>query len=585
MSASGVRSSWLTVATNPSRSSSRARTALMSRRIAVARAPVGVAVRRRRRGVAAGDADRAAVGAADRRLAVGDRLAGDTHLGQRAGRRARGRRRPRSRGRRAHGRPSAAAAVDAEQPLAGRVEADDRPSASTWRMRSVAPSTMAPSSCRSCSSASRSRAPANATASSWRASCATRRPSVVERLVRRRPDGEQRWPAARRDRTTRAPGMRRPVAPASSAVGEAGVPSGSPSARPPPTAATRSRPSPRRRRATSAPPAAPARRTSSRSDRTRELGERPARRDELAQLVLGEQGVRFALGLVERPARVALERLDPGQERGVGRSSVAPASAHSSSRHDDRARVEVPTDRSPSRRASPRRATSGRGSPRIPRRRRADRGDVRRRPGAVAATRAVRSRRRRAPARRGSSCRRPRSGRAGPGRRRRPRASRPTVAASSVGVVPGRTPASRKAVPYSGPEAPPTAATRRCPTARSSSPGRRLGRQVGEQSRRPPGTRSPGCRRGRRRRGRCRAGSGTRRGARRSGRSARARRGRRRHRCDVPVEAAEAAAVHGRPTCSASRRPDVGAADRPQRSRPAPTGDFSASLAAALLAS
>ena len=39
MSDSGVRSSWLTVATNPSRSSSRARIALMSRMIAVARAP------------------------------------------------------------------------------------------------------------------------------------------------------------------------------------------------------------------------------------------------------------------------------------------------------------------------------------------------------------------------------------------------------------------------------------------------------------------------------------------------------------------------------------------------------------------
>ena len=38
MSDSGVRSSWLTVATKPSRNSSRARTALMSRRIAVARA-------------------------------------------------------------------------------------------------------------------------------------------------------------------------------------------------------------------------------------------------------------------------------------------------------------------------------------------------------------------------------------------------------------------------------------------------------------------------------------------------------------------------------------------------------------------
>ncbi len=38
ISDNGVRSSWLTVATNPSRSSSSARTALMSRRIAVARA-------------------------------------------------------------------------------------------------------------------------------------------------------------------------------------------------------------------------------------------------------------------------------------------------------------------------------------------------------------------------------------------------------------------------------------------------------------------------------------------------------------------------------------------------------------------
>ena len=45
MSASGVRSSWLTVATKPSRSSSSARTALMSRRMAVARAvpPPGAA--------------------------------------------------------------------------------------------------------------------------------------------------------------------------------------------------------------------------------------------------------------------------------------------------------------------------------------------------------------------------------------------------------------------------------------------------------------------------------------------------------------------------------------------------------------
>ena len=37
------------------------------------------------------------------------------------------------------------------------------------------------------------------------------------------------------------------------------------------------------------------------------------------------------------------------------------------------------------------------------------------------------------------------------------------------------------AVPYSGPDAPPTAATSRWPTARSSSPGGVVGRQLGEE--------------------------------------------------------------------------------------------------------
>ena len=36
-------------------------------------------------------------------------------------------------------------------------------------------------------------------------------------------------------------------------------------------------------------------------------------------------------------------------------------------------------------------------------------------------------------------------------------------------------------MPYSGPDAPPTAATSRCPTARSSSPGGVSARQLGEQ--------------------------------------------------------------------------------------------------------
>ena len=65
-------------------------------------------------------------------------------------------------------------------------------------------------------------------------------------------------------------------------------------------------------------------------------------------------------------------------------------------------------------------------------------------------------------------------------RRQRPRRASPSAAARSIAPIvgPSRTsgapatkPASMQAVPYSGPDAPPTAATRRWPTARRRSPG------------------------------------------------------------------------------------------------------------------
>ena len=79
-----------------------------------------------------------------------------------------------------------------------------RRSPSTWRMRSVAPSTIGAELVRARARAPRAAARrANATASSWRASWAIRSAVVVERAVRRRPDGEEhraapsptaRWP-------------------------------------------------------------------------------------------------------------------------------------------------------------------------------------------------------------------------------------------------------------------------------------------------------------------------------------------------------------------------------------------------------
>ena len=95
-----------------------------------------------------------------------------------------------------------------------------RPSPSTWTIRSVVPSTTAVSSCRSRSSASRSRAPWNATASSCRASGRSRgaRPRRAARpsrptgragspVVRRRRRQPARH-AARRPRHGRRPGRR-----------------------------------------------------------------------------------------------------------------------------------------------------------------------------------------------------------------------------------------------------------------------------------------------------------------------------------------------------------------------------------------
>ena len=217
-------------------------------------------------------------------------------------------------------RPSASAAAMPRSRSPAGFRRTTRRSASTWRIRSVVPLTTAVSSCRSRSSASRRRAPWNATASSWRASWMTRIPSG---------SGSRASSAQRLSRMT-------------------GGSSETTTGRPPRSPAAQTRPSSRSPRVAGSGDGAslpdrgeqvqPAVRRLAQPERSaidggeadrlerdgpREVGERPARRDQLAQLVLGEERVRLALGVVEGSPTLALERLDPWPGGPLGRSSAS----------------------------------------------------------------------------------------------------------------------------------------------------------------------------------------------------------------------------------------------------------------------
>src|SRR5204862_2324234 len=83
-----------------------------------------------------------------------------------------------------------------------------------------------------------------------------------------------------------------------------------------------------------------------------------------AELVLGEQGVRLALRVLECASTLPFQRLDALEERRP--LAHRPPNAHSSRTHDAAPGSRWPTDRSPRRIARPRRATSARVA-RIPR--------------------------------------------------------------------------------------------------------------------------------------------------------------------------------------------------------------------------
>ena len=241
------------------------------------------------------------------------------------------------------------------------------PSASTWRMRSVAPSTMAPSSSRSWSSVSRRRAPVNATVSRgaqagrseghrrrgppWRGHTRSRITGSARREVRVRPSGTGR---------PFAPAQRRPATRATSVCRRKtlGLRSGR------------------------GPPRWPVRGGTARAgrlgqadelgeDRGAELGDVPAGGDELAELVLREERIGFALGGLEGSAPLALERRDraravgrlvelarsAGRRHGSGLSGRrAPAAGGHTRRHPDRVAGRALAESQ----SETRRATSGR---------------------------------------------------------------------------------------------------------------------------------------------------------------------------------------------------------------------------------
>ena len=210
-----------------------------------------------------------------------------------------------------------------------------------------------------------------------------------------------------------------------------------------PTAASRCRPRPAGSLSHSAPPSTAGQADCLERHGPREIGERPARRDELAQLVLGEERVRLALGVVERSSALALQGLDASQQGGLIRH--APPSAQRSSRHE----TAPGRDSRPSARPVASRGHDGRSGPAWPASRRDPRGPPRRTPSSGAL-----------PARSAA----PNAAAAGASVSRivlspgwhRPRLARPLAAASSIAAMvsrsrtaasPARNPASMQAVP------------------------------------------------------------------------------------------------------------------------------------------
>ena len=107
-----------------------------------------------------------------------------------------------------------------------------------------------------------------------------------------------------------------------------------------------------------------------------ELGHGPARGDELAELVLREQGVGLALGVLEGALPLALELRDAGAQSvglvelvhgpaghgryGIKRRLSGRRGRAAGAAHDTAPGSRCPAERSPSRRARPRRATRAR---------------------------------------------------------------------------------------------------------------------------------------------------------------------------------------------------------------------------------
>ena len=467
----------------------------MSRRIAVARravpSPPWRAHSCRRPGSAS------PVGARIADLAVGDRLAAGADLGERAVADAV----PAGDLAAEHlgARPAdSAAAVDAEQALAGRVEPDDPAlrvdleDAGRWRRRRWRRARGARARAPRAAGALRTRPRARGGRAGRSAARRRRAPApargqsddrVARRLVAERPRrpgavGRSARAAPSSSRSAHVAGDRRVGSPGVGDERRAGA-----------RRARRAR-APRRRRR-------PAGRSSS-TTAAAELAGGAAGRDQLAELVLGEQRVGLALGVVERAPAVALERVDAGLEQrrrrrsvAVGRRAAQPSpSARSSRTHDTAPGIEVAgRPRSPSRSARPRRATSGRVE-RMPRAAGRDRG--RHAPRRRLAGMRPRARTRRPPAAacRGSSCRRRRSARAGRARRPRRRASpadqrrRRARRRRRPRRPPRGTPCRRAA---RTPRRPPPRADGRRPGAARPAACRQAARRAAP---RPPGTRS-----------------------------------------------------------------------------------------------
>src|SRR6266566_6978243 len=100
-----------------------------------------------------------------------------------------------------------------------------------------------------------------------------------------------------------------------------------------------------------------------------QLAQRPTRCEQLAELVLGEQGVRLALRVAERAPALRFQAIDPVPEENdllIRRRRLdvefrhATARARRSRKQETAPGSRWPTDRAPSRSARPRRATRAR---------------------------------------------------------------------------------------------------------------------------------------------------------------------------------------------------------------------------------